>query len=82
MDLNKEVFDLADELVIRGSFPRKAEADAIHVAAATIHGLNYVLTWNCRHIANVEITKAAAKICLSKGYVLPIICTPAELMGG
>jgi predicted nucleic acid-binding protein len=81
VDLNREVFELANELVTHGPFPQKAEADAIHVAAATIHGLDYLLTWNCRHIANVEIAKVAAKISRMKGYEFPVICTPAELMG-
>ena len=55
--------------------------DAIHIAAATVHGVDYVLTWNCKHIANAQIQKKLAEISISFGYKLPTICTPYELMG-
>ena len=49
--------------------------------AATVHGLDYVLTWNCKHIANAQIQKKLAEISTNFGYKLPTICTPYELMG-
>ncbi len=51
------------------------------IAAATVHGMDYLLTWNCKHIANTQIQRKLAEIRLDFGYVLPILCTPNELMG-
>jgi len=79
--LNQAVQDLAAQLLARSSLPPKAKVDAIHIAAATIHGMDYLLTWNCKHIANAQIQRNLANISLDFGYVLPILCTPNELMG-
>lgn len=80
--LNQAVQDLAAQFLARSSLPPKARVDAIHIAAATIHGMDYLLTWNCKHIANAQIQGKLAEISLDFGYVLPILCTPNELMGG
>ncbi len=61
--------------------PPKASDDAVHIAAATVHGVDYLLTWNCKHIANAQIQRKLAEISLDLGYELPIICTPYELLG-
>lgn len=79
--LNRAVQDLAAQFLARSSLPPKAKVDAIHIAAATIHGMDYLLTWNCKHIANAQIQGKLAEISLDFGYVLPILCTPNELMG-
>ncbi len=55
--------------------------NAVHIAAATVHGLDYLLTLNCKHIANAQIQRKLAEISLDLGYELPIICTPYELLG-
>lgn len=81
LDLNEEVARLAETLVSNGPFPEAAAADAVHVAAATVHGMDFLLTWNCRHIANAEMARAAAALCAESGYDIPVICTPDELMG-
>jgi hypothetical protein len=81
LELNQSVQTLAKEFLIRSSLPSKAKVDAIHIAAATVHGMDYLLTWNCKHIANAQIQGKLAKISLDFGYVLPILCTPNELMG-
>ncbi len=80
--LNQSVQDLAREFLSRSNLPSKAKVDAIHIAAATVHGMDYLLTWNCKHIANAQIQKKLAEISLSFSYVLPVLCTPNELMGG
>ncbi|UBF30248.1 type II toxin-antitoxin system VapC family toxin (plasmid) [Kovacikia minuta CCNUW1] len=79
--LNQAVQDLAAQFLARSSLPSKAKVDAIHIAAATVHGMDYLLTWNCKHIANAQIQGKLAEISLDFGYVLPILCTPNELMG-
>jgi hypothetical protein len=52
-----------------------------HVALATVHGMQYLLTWNCRHIANATIQRSIVKARRERGYEPPVICTPEELMG-
>jgi predicted nucleic acid-binding protein len=71
---------LAGALTTEGALPAKAQADALHIAIATVHGVDYLLTWNCRHIDN-PITKPLVRdVCISKGYVCPEICTPFEIV--
>jgi len=55
--------------------------DALHVALAAYHGVDYLLTWNCRHIDNAEMKPVMRSVCVVKGYTCPEICTPRELMG-
>jgi predicted nucleic acid-binding protein len=82
LDLNQSVFDLAEQFLERSNLPSKADVDAIHIATATVHGMDYLLTWNCKHIANAQIQRKLAQISLDFGYELPILCTPYELLGG
>lgn len=79
--LTEGILRLAESLVTEGPIPRKAAGDALHIAIATAYGCEYLLTWNCRHIANAEIQRAARIVVKKLGYELPIICTPEELMG-
>lgn len=82
LDLNQSVLDLAEQFLARSSLPQKADVDAVHIAAATVHGMDYLLTWNCKHIANAQIQRKLAEISLDFEYELPILCTPYELLGG
>jgi hypothetical protein len=81
LDLNQSVLVLAEQFLERSSLPAKADVDAVHIAAATVHGMDYLLTWNCKHIANAQIQRKLAEISLDLGYELPILCTPYELLG-
>ncbi len=81
LELNESVLDLAAQFLTRSNLPPKASDDAVHIAAATVHGLDYLLTWNCKHIANAQIQRKLSEISLDSGYKLPTICTPYELMG-
>jgi predicted nucleic acid-binding protein len=81
LELTEAVQNLGAQFLTRSNLPSKASDDAIHIAAATVHGLDYLLTWNCKHIANAQIQRKLAEICLDFGYKLPLICTPYELMG-
>jgi predicted nucleic acid-binding protein len=81
LELNETVQSLAIQLLTQSNLPPKARVDAIHIATATVHGMDYLLTWNCKHIANAQIQGKLAEISLDFGYVLPILCTPNELMG-
>jgi hypothetical protein len=61
--------------------PIKAIADSLHVATAAFHGIDFLMTWNCAHIANAERIETVREIIRTSGYVPPVICTPDELMG-
>lgn len=72
--------ELAARLVESGAVPKAAAEDALHIAVAAVHGVDYLLTWNCRHIANATMRHAIEGACREAGYEPPIICTPEELM--
>jgi len=77
--------EVAEQLVpalLRATgLPLKALADMAHIALATIHGMQYLLTWNCKHIANAAVRRTVVKTCRERGFEPPVICTPEELMG-
>ena len=81
LGVSKEAASLARLLVEKGPIPEKAAVDALHIAIATAHGMDYLLTWNCKHIANAEMQGGVAVICRESGYEPPVICTPEELLG-
>lgn len=76
-----EATTLAREILLKGYLPQKALPDALHIAIATVHQIDFLLTWNCKHIANHEILPRIANLCADLGFMLPIICTPEELLG-
>ncbi|QSV54897.1 MAG: type II toxin-antitoxin system VapC family toxin [Dolichospermum sp. UKL201] len=80
LSINETVINLAEQFINKSNLPSKAATDAIHIALATIHGIDYLLTWNCKHIANAQIQKKLAQVSLDFGYEMPTICTPYELM--
>ena len=79
--LTDEVNVLTKALLRRGPLPPKAARDAAHIAVATVHGMHFLLTWNCRHIANAELHRAIRRVVEQYGYEVPSLCTPEELMG-
>lgn len=81
LEVTQDAVDLARKLVGKGPLPEKAAVDALHIAVATVQGMDYLLTWNCRHIANAEMQTAVGAISRAGGYEPPIICTPEELLG-
>jgi predicted nucleic acid-binding protein len=79
--LNEAVEELAQQFLTKSNLPPKASDDALHIALATVYKVDYLLTWNCKHIANAQIQKKLSQISIESGYELPTICTPYELMG-
>lgn len=79
VEIQSEAVSLAKSLVASGLVPEKASADALHIAIATIQGMDYLLTWNLKHIANATMRNAISDACRQQGYEPPIICTPEEL---
>ena len=80
LDVTEEVHKLAKALIADGAIPIRAEIDAYHIAVATVNGMDFLLTWNCTHIANAVMRHKIEAVCRSYGYEPPIICTPQELM--
>lgn len=74
------VREVAESLLHFGALPRQAELDAYHIAIAATHGMEYLLTWNCKHIANAVMRPKIERICLQANCEPPIICTPDELI--
>ncbi len=81
LDLNNEVERVAEEMIKRGDIPAGSEEDALHIAIATVHGMDYLVTWNFRHINNAELKSRIVKTVESTGYQCPVICSPEELGG-
>jgi hypothetical protein len=80
LDVSILAEELAARLLAASALPEMAKADALHIAIASVHGIDYLLTWNCKHIANATMRLKIESICRSSGYEPPIICTPLELM--
>jgi predicted nucleic acid-binding protein len=72
---------LSKALLREGALPAKAVDDALHIAIAAVHGVDYLLTWNCQHIDNAEMKPLIRSVCVVNGTSCPEICTPQELMG-
>lgn len=82
LDLTDEVRKLAQAFVEGGPLPEKASRDAVHIALATVHRMDYLLTWNCTHIANAAMQRQLRDIITRCGFEAPVICTPQELRVG
>jgi predicted nucleic acid-binding protein len=82
VEVNGDANDLAARVIRDGLLPLTAFADAVHLATATVHRVDYLLTWNCAHIANAEILPRVARMFEEVGWERPAVCTPEELMGG
>lgn len=72
---------LAGELLRGVPLPPQATSDALHIAIAAAHGMDYLVTWNCAHIANAALRPRIEAVCRRFGYEPPVICTPQELLG-
>lgn len=73
---------LKEKLLEAAALPQKAELDALHIAVAAVHGLDYLISWNLRHIANAVTLPRVYDICRREGFEPPFVCTPPELMEG
>jgi hypothetical protein len=82
LEITADAVRLAERLIRESVVPRKAATDAAHIAVAAVHEVDYLLTWNCKHIANAEIMRKIYHLCKEEGFNCPVICTPTELMGG
>lgn len=81
LQITSEAEELADAIIAGGLLPARAFADALHIAVATVHDVDYLITWNCAHIANAEILPRVGVTCARLGLTAPFVCTPDELLG-
>jgi len=71
---------LAETLVNEDAVPRQYGEDALHIAICAVNGIDFLLTWNCKHLANATLRHKIETVVENQGYQCPVICTPAELM--
>jgi len=79
LEINEAVRDLSDEYFAAMQLPECARPDATHLAVACWHGVEYLVTWNCGHIANARVERLVRAINDRRGIETPVICTPQEL---
>jgi hypothetical protein len=80
LEITEEAVALAKDLVRIGPLPEKAEVDALHIAIAVTNRVDYLLTWNCKHLANAALRGRIERVCRARGYDPVVICTPEELL--
>ena len=79
--LTDAVHTLSKALLHKGALPAKALDDSLHIALSAVHEVDYLLTWNFRHIDNAEMKPVIRSVCTANDFICPEICTPQELMG-
>jgi len=80
LELSTIALALTERLLGDGAVPTAATEDALHIAVAAVHGMQYLMTWNCKHIANAATRSRIEVVCNEAGYDMPVICTPEELL--
>ncbi|MBX3451251.1 MAG: type II toxin-antitoxin system VapC family toxin [Planctomycetaceae bacterium] len=80
LPLEPAIADIADEIMARAILPEKARTDALHIAIVAHHRIQYLLTWNCRHIANARILPRIHSVLNDLSIPVPVICTPEEMV--
>ena len=80
LETTADALELAKALLQAGALPAKAADDALHIAVAATKAIPFLLTWNCRHLANAAMRPVIETVCKAKGFKAPIICTPEELL--
>jgi hypothetical protein len=80
LEVTRDAESVAAALLADGPLPPKAATDALHISVAATNGIEYLLTWNCRHIANPGLRPRIEAVCRRMGFEPPVICTPQELL--
>ena len=81
LEVTDEAESVAAAIVASGALAARAIRDAAHIAVAAVNDMDYLLTWNCNHLANAQIIRRVSLVCNKEGYNMPLVCTPEELMG-
>jgi predicted nucleic acid-binding protein len=81
LSIDEQAKLLAEKLIAAGSLPNKAKNDALHASVCAVNGIDFLVTWNLRHLVNAQIRRKVEQTFRTSGYVPPAICTPEELLG-
>jgi hypothetical protein len=81
LSVSERAHQLKAELLRRTQIPATADTDGLHIAIAAVHGIEFLATWNCKHIANAVTLPRVYDVCRAEGFEPPLVCTPYELMG-
>ena len=79
LPLTQEAEDLANSLMAQGAVPIGEPEDALHIALTVVNGVEYLVTWNFKHIANAAMRRKINSVLTAAGYLPATICTPEEL---
>jgi len=82
LSVNEDARRIAAAILRSAALPPKAAADAMHIAVATVNAMDFLLSWNCTHIANAIIFRRISTLCREMGFDPPVVCTPEEIMVG
>ena len=77
--ISLEAQNLAEELLAQGAVPANSEEDALHIGIAAAAGIDFLLTWNFKHINNAHTKAAITAVVEAHGFVCPMLCSPEEL---
>jgi len=80
LEVTEAAESFAKRLLAQIPLPAKAAIDALHISLAVVHNMDYLLTWNCAHIANAALRGQIEAVCRADGQEAPVICTPEELL--
>jgi predicted nucleic acid-binding protein len=80
LPLDPQIGVIANEIMSRAILPPRASIDALHIAIVAFHRIQYLLTWNCKHLANAKILPQIYEALTDLRYPIPIICTPEEMV--
>ena len=78
LEITEEAIALSGILINNGPLPEKAAEDAVHIATAVVNGIDYLITWNCKHIANAKMREEIEQICRASGYESTVICSKRD----
>jgi hypothetical protein len=81
LEISEDAETLTQAILSSGLIPPRAVGDAAHIAVATVHQMDFLLTWNCKHLANAQIARRISLVCEGLSWQMPVICTPEALMG-
>ena len=77
---SQSVDELARKLIAEFAVPKTEPRDAVHISLAAVHGLEFLVSWNFKHIVNPPTRSAIERVCRDAGFVPPMICSPDELV--
>ena len=80
LEVPDDVNSLAESLIAGVPMPETAGIDALHIGVAAVNGIQYLITWNCKHLANPALRPRIELLCREMGFEPPVICTPQELL--